>query len=189
MSDRTTFREDKVLYLRPLEMSDVPLLYRWINDPEVTQFLNRRLPATMTEEEEFVRDSGKKPGNIVLMIVLKGKTPAEDRPIGTMGVHGIERENGVASTGALIGEKDCWGKGYGARAKTLFLDFLFNTLNLRKIYSHVLATNPRSRAYSERCGYVLEATLKERHFRNGRYLDEYILSITAETWRTQNEKR
>lgn len=103
--------------------------------------------------------------------------------LGTIGIHGIERENGVATTGAAIGEKDCWGKGYGAEAKMILLEYAFNTLNLRKIYSRVMSINPRSRAYSEKCGYVLEATLPKHHFRQGRCVDEYILAVYADTWR------
>lgn len=143
---------------------------------------------TESSEEKWLEGLAERKNDIVLVIVLKGRTPAQDRPIGNIGIHGIERENGIATTGAAIGEKDCWGKGYGTEAKMILLEYAFNTLNLRKIYSRVLAINPRSRAYSEKCGYVLEAILPKHHFRQGRYVDELVLAVYADAWRTLWEK-
>lgn len=185
---RVIFINGKRLYLRPPHKSDLPTLVRWFNDPEVRIFLNQRYPMTESSEEKWLEGLAERKNDIVLVIVLKGRTPAQDRPIGNIGIHGIERENGIATTGAAIGEKDCWGKGYGTEAKMILLEYAFNTLNLRKIYSRVLAINPRSRAYSEKCGYVLEAILPKHHFRQGRYVDELVLAVYADAWRTLWEK-
>lgn len=168
------FLVGKRVYLRPLLKEDVPFLLRWVNDPEVYQYLNRCLPAMETEEEEWIENLNKKKGvDIVLMICLVD----EDQPIGTMGLHGINQKDGVATTGALIGEKDCWGKGYGTEAKMLLLNYAFNTLNLRKICSSVLAFNKRSKRYSEKCGYTVEGILKRQCFVNGRYVDEVLMAV------------
>ena len=182
-STRVVFINGKRLYLRPPCKSDLPYFVRWFNDPEVRIFLNQIYPMTESGEEKWLEGLVERKNDIVLVIVLKGKTPMQDRPIGNIGIHGIERENGVATTGAAIGEKDCWEKGYGTEAKMILLDYAFNTLNLRKVYSRVLAINPRSRAYSEKCGYVLEAALPKAHFRQGKYVDECILAVYADVWR------
>ena len=180
---RVVFINGKRLYLRPPCESDLPNFVRWFNDPEVWIFLNRIYPMTEISEKKWLEKLAERMNDIVLVIVLKGRTPKQDRPIGTIGIHGIERESRTATTGAVIGEKDFWGKGYGTEAKMVLLEYTFNTLNLRKIYSRVLAINPRSRAYSEKCGYVLEATLPKAHFREGCYVDEYILAVYADAWR------
>lgn len=139
-------------------------------------------------EKKFLEQHAEMKDNILLIIVLKGRTAKQDRAIGTIGIHGIERESGVAMTGAAIGEKDLWKQGYGTEAKMIFLEYIFNSLNLRKIYSHVLDTNPRSRGYSEKCGYELEATLPKHHFVEGRYVDLHILAVYADVWRALWEK-
>ncbi len=61
-----------------------------------------------------------------------------------MGIHRINWKDRTATTGAVIGEKAYWDKGYGSEAKMLVLDYAFNMLNLRKICSQVLAFNKRS---------------------------------------------
>ncbi|HUY62362.1 MAG TPA: GNAT family protein [Candidatus Paceibacterota bacterium] len=186
---RVVFLEGRRAYLRPPQESDIPLLLRWFNDPGVRKFLGRLYPMTEAQEKKFImRTFDEARNNLVFIIVLKGASPERDRPIGTMGLHQIEWHNGVATTGAAIGEKSCWEKGYGTEAKMLMLEYAFNALNLRKIYSRVLATNHRSNAYSKKCGYTHVATLPERHFRDGRYVDEHILEVRAETWRALWER-
>jgi len=168
------FLEAKRVYLRPLTKKDIFFLQRWINDEEVRQYLNRYLPAMETEEEEWLEHIHKnRKCHVVLMICL-----AEgDKPIGTMGIHRINHKDGVASTGAMIGEKSCWGKGYGTEAKMILLNYAFNTLNLRKVCSSVFAFNGRSQKYNKKCGYTIEGVRKKHHFVNGKYVDEVLMAV------------
>lgn len=164
----------KRIYLRPLFEEDIHLLMLWTNDPEVRLFLNRGFPTMEAEEKEWIEYLHKNKGcNIVLMICLiEG-----DKPIGTMGLHGINQKDGTATTGALIGEKEYWGKRFGTESKMILLNHAFNTLNLRKVCSSVLAFNKRSRRYNDKCGYRIEGTLKKQYFVNGRYVDEVLMAV------------
>lgn len=99
-----------------------------------------------------------------------------------MAIHQIDWVNGTATTGAMIGEKEYWGKGYGSEAKMLLLDYAFNRLGLRKICSNVIAFNGRSKRYSEKCGYREEARRKAQFFRDGTYHDEIWLAVFRENW-------
>ncbi len=171
------FRKGPRLELRPILEADVPLLLPWINDPEVSMYLKVYLPMMEADEQEFVQKLHKqKPEHIVLMIVAEGK------PIGTIGLHGVDYRNRRATTGTLIGEKECWGKGYGTEAKMLLLEYAFHTLNLRKVCSNVYAFNERSIRYSKRCGYTEEGRLKEHHFAGGRYWDQICLAVFKTDW-------
>ncbi len=58
MAHDMAFRVGKLVYLRPLRLADAPALQRWVNDPEITQFLTRILPATEREEIEW-KSKGK----------------------------------------------------------------------------------------------------------------------------------
>lgn len=163
--------------LRPIMEADVPYLLRWINDPEITQYLNVYLPMSEAEEREWVKNLHKdKTRNIVFMIVVDGK------PIGTMGLHGINWKSRVATTGALIGEKEYWGRGYGTEAKMLLLNYAFNNLNLRKICSSVLAFNGRSAKALQKCGYKKEGFRKDQYFHDGTYWDEVLFAVFREDW-------
>jgi RimJ/RimL family protein N-acetyltransferase len=181
--DGIVFLRGKKTVLRPLLESDIPLLQKWINDPDVRQFLTCIFPAMEAGERDWLEHIHKNPDkNVVLMIVVNGQ------PIGTMGLHGINWKDRVATTGAMIGEKSYWGKGYGTDAKMTLLDYAFNTLGLRKIVSRVFAFNGRSLAYSLHCGYEIEGRLKRQRFVHGRYWDEIILGLFKSQWLPYWEK-
>jgi RimJ/RimL family protein N-acetyltransferase len=53
----------------------------------------------------------------------------------------------------MIGEKECWGKGYGTETTTLMLDYGFTLLGLHNICLSVFSFNERGiRAYT-RAGF------------------------------------
>ncbi|MSU55562.1 MAG: N-acetyltransferase [Candidatus Taylorbacteria bacterium] len=162
--------------LRPVMQSDIPLAMKWMNDPEVSEFLNSHLPLTLKNEEEWYNGVSSDKNQAVFIIVVK------DCPIGIMGIHRINWFDRTATTGAVIGEKEYWGKGYGTDAKMILLDYAFNTLNLRKIFSSVIAFNKRSLQYSLHCGYVLEGRGRQEIFRKGRYWDRIILGLFKREW-------
>ncbi len=183
VTGKVVFLHGKNVVLRPVEKSDVPNLVRWINDPDVRRFLNNSFPQNERDEEEWVSSLSKKTNNIVFALeTLSGS------PIGVMGLHNIKWRDGVATTGAFIGEKEYWGKGLGSEAKLLLLDYAFNTLNLRKICSDVIAFNERSYKYSLKCGYKEEARLKSHIFRAGRYWDMILLAVFREDFESVWEK-
>ena len=170
--NRIVFLRGRKTILRPITKADAPLFVRWMNDPDVRLYLQGLMPFTETGELAWIEGLDKRPNDIVLMVeTLDGV------PIGSMGLHGIEWVNGVASTGAAFGEKKYWGQGYGQDAKMALLHYAFHTLNLRKICSACYAFNRRSAAYNQRCGYRIEGRLRRQVYRRGRYYDLIQLCI------------
>lgn len=172
------FLKGKKTCLRPLTLSDVPLLTQWINDPEVRQFLLATFPMNDMGESEWIKNlytSTSKTSRTDVTLGIADKHTGV--LIGTMGIHGIDWVSRTGTTGAMIGNKTYWGKGYGTDAKIALLSYVFYALNLRKIYSRVIAFNKRSEQYSLKCGYRREAVLKKHIFKKGTYHDEIILSV------------
>lgn len=175
---KLVFLRGKKTILRPLrKATDFELCLRWINDPEVNQYLLVYFPVTEKKEEEWFDSFSNNPNEVVLGIEIP-----DGRLIGTMGLHNIKLKDRTAVTGALIGEKEYWSKGYGTDAKMTLLDYAFNTLNLRKINSSVYAFNKRSLKYNLKCGYKIEGVRKKQIFRNGKYHDEIIIAVFKENW-------
>ena len=169
----------KRIVLRPVAESDISYFLRWINDPEVGQFMNWIFPITEASEKKWYDSlDERKETDIVLTIMLNSN------PIGIIGIHDINWKNRQATTGALLGEKTLWSQGYGTETKMILLDYIFNTLNLRKICSSVIGFNGRSKRYSEKCGYKVEAVLKDHIFAKGKYWDEIQLAVFRDEWLT-----
>lgn len=171
------FRRGPNVTLRPLDKAaDLPHMTRWINDQDVTQYLLAWRPMTQANEEQFIDSLVNSNTDIVLGIEVRGKL------IGVMGLHHIDWVNRRATTGAIIGDEQHRGRGYGTEAKMLLLDYAFNTLNLAKVNSGVLDFNRRSMAYSLKCGYRKEGVRRSEIFRHGKRWDEILLGVTKRDW-------
>jgi RimJ/RimL family protein N-acetyltransferase len=173
------FLQGPRLYLRPMEERDLETFRRWINSAEIRQYLKIFLPITEKGEREFFDRISQDPNLVLLAIVLNDGTL-----IGDLGLHNIHWNDGTAMTGTVIGEPDYQNKGYGTEAKMLLLNYAFNTLNLRKIYSSAIGNNPRSEHYNKKCGYKEEGRRIRQFYRNGEYYDEILLGVFKEDWQT-----
>ena len=177
--NQTAFLKGKKVILRPLDpKTDFELCLKWVNDWEVSQFLGRAMPVYRKQEEEWFDGHAKSKTDLcfAIEVIETGEL------IGCMGLHEIDWIHRTATTGAMIGDKRYWGKGYGTDAKMALLDYAFNTLNLRKVSSKVVKFNKRSIAYSLKCGYKIEAQLRCEVFKKGRYWDVVILAVFKKDW-------
>lgn len=170
MNTNILFRQNSKVILRPMEQKDLPLLRRWINNPEVSQYLTAYLPIDEFQEEEWLKSLGKRqPNDIVLGIVAKIKRPAL---IGNVGIHQISWKDRVATLGIFIGDCRFQNLGFGGETVNLICEYATTTLNLRKMCLSVHANNPRAIRCYEKCGFIREGVRKEQMFIGGKYLDE-----------------
>ncbi len=174
--NRIVFLKGRLVNLRPVAKTDLPLITRWINDEEVRRYLAVCVPQSFEDEEAWFAGLSKKKATDLVFVIEK----TDGQAIGVMGIHGIHPIDRTATTGSFIGEKEEWGKGLGSEAKLLLLNYAFNTMNLRKICSGAFAFNERSIRYSVRCGYKEEGRLKEDVFRDGKYHDKVLLAVFRE---------
>lgn len=172
----TFFRKGKKTAFAVLTTDHADLICKWLNDPEVTKYLGRTHPVTPVEEKAYLESLGKRITTDISFLIL-AKTKRSWKPIGIMSLHRINHLHGTAVTGAFIGEEKYRSGGYGSEAKILLLEYAFNWLNLRKIASHVYGSNPRSIAYSERCGYQVEGVLRAEKWHAGQLQDEVLMAI------------
>ena len=77
----------------------------------------------------------------------------------------------------MIGEKHCWGKGYGAEAISLIVRYAFNTLNLHKLAAGCFETNNGSIKVFKNNGFETEGVQKQHAFRNGKYENVVYLGL------------
>jgi RimJ/RimL family protein N-acetyltransferase len=164
--------EGRLVRLRGFERSDLAACVKWIQDPEVREFLMFRYPMSMAEEERWY-DSLLKSGTdrIFAIETLQG------RYIGNIGLHRIDLLDRHAELGIFIGDKAHWSKGCGAEAIKLLLEVAFGELNLHKVYLHHQKHNARARKCYEKCGFTEEGVLKDHIYKNGKYIDAPVMGV------------
>lgn len=105
-----------------------------------------------------------------------------DRHIGTTAAIGIDRVNRSASTGILIGEKDCWGKGYGAEVMRVRTKWLFENLGLHRLQSECFASNLASARCLEKAGYRRIGIARKTFWREGCWHDAILFEMLDEDY-------
>jgi RimJ/RimL family protein N-acetyltransferase len=177
----------QLVYLRPAEHADLPRFVRWFADAETSRGLLLRAPFSEAMEEQWFADMVGRQGKTDYHFVICRLT--DDEPIGTAGLHDLDFVNGNAEFGISIGEKSEWNQGYGTDALHAICDFGFGELRLHRIELEVYAPNARARRSYEKAGFVLEGTLRQRHYTEGQYEDVLIMSLLQEEWAGQDRKR
>ncbi len=167
--------EGTLVNLRAQDMADLDRNARWVNDREVTRFLNVRYPWPLAAEEVWMRERTSKPlayGNVHFAIETKGGVH-----IGSIGFHVAVPEDRKVRLGITIGEKAYWSRGYGADAMLTLMRFGFDEMNLHRIDLTVDEDNARARACYRRCGMVEEVRLRQERYAAGAYREQLVMAI------------
>jgi RimJ/RimL family protein N-acetyltransferase len=169
--------------LRPLVQEDLPLLHRWLNDPEVMRWWEGRdHPASFDRVEARFRRSidGSDRELHRYMIETLG---AEPRTIGLVQHGRIPPRVRNVQIDVLIGESDCRDSGYGTDALRAFLAHLFGDLRVHRVWHWIRAGNEGALRSAEKLGFVREGLLREHDWLEGRYVDVAIYGLLASEWR------
>lgn len=161
------------VYLRPTEVTDTPLIQRWINDPQVRQYLLPTSPCNEIAERRFIESTAQSEHDYILAIVRK----SDDRHVGQTGLHGVNWVDRHARFGIFIGENDARGQGLGGEATMLMMKFAFEQLNLHRVELDVYDFNKRARGLYERLGFFHEGTRRDSHWRGGSYCNADTFSM------------
>jgi len=169
------FLEGTRIYLRDVRLSDVNGTYhRWMNDPEVTRYLESRFyPNSIESLQKYVSQKMGDRDNVFLGIFLKDG----DRHIGNIKLGPINWIHRYGDIGIIIGEKDCWGKGYATEAIQVMTDYAFKTLNLNRLTAGCYANNVGSAKAFLKTGWQQEAVRPRFFFSDGCYVDLIMLGI------------
>jgi RimJ/RimL family protein N-acetyltransferase len=165
------------VYLRPLEISDAPVIAPWFNDAEVTRNLLRHRPMSILAEEEFVRRIPANEIDVTLGIVIR----ETDQLIGSVGLH-PEYRNRSARFGIALGDKASWGRGYGTTVTRMIVRHAFDSLNMNRVWLHVYEYNQRGIRVYEKVGFRTEGRLRQETYCDGRYWDVLVMGLLRAEW-------
>jgi len=159
---------------------------RWYTDPEVAR-LTRYQDGPMRPEEieRFFAARVIGPESLALAVHVK----SDERLVGTTAFSQLDGDNGSGLFHITIGEKDCWGQGYGTEATRLMLDHAFGALGLHRVSLTVFAFNERAIRSYRKVGFTVEGHARAAIFREGQYWDEIAMSILEPEWRAIRERR
>lgn len=150
----------------------------WRMKPSVTKYMNTDPVLTIEMQKKWFETIQNKSDRRYWIIWV------DEVPIGLIGVIDIDEINRRASWIWYIGEDGYRGKGIAKKIQLNLYDYIFGTLGLNRLYSHILSFNEHEiNNVHIACGYEVEGRMKQHIYKNGEYLDVVVMGITADRWK------
>ncbi len=138
--------------LREKRLGDAWDDFRWRAEPELSRYDAAR-PLTLTFQEYLALYREE----LLYANPYRRSLAIEDedgRHIGNIMYYNIDTLRQEAELGITIGERHCWGQGYGTEAVRLLLEHLLGRAGFRRVHLKTLEWNRRARRCFERAGFV-----------------------------------
>ena len=172
------FTSKRIRLATPLP-EDKASFVRWSEDEDYTRMLDDD-PIRPLSEANFGHFDGSASADNPYFHI---RTLDNDTLIGFVVLFNIKWSNQSAEMAIGIGDKNYRGKGYGAEALHLILNYAFNELNLYRVGLTVIGYNtPAIKSY-ERAGFVLEGTRRKAIQRYGQRYDLLQYGILRDEWK------
>lgn len=143
---------------------------RWMNDPEVTRYLECRFRAYSRDDLlDFVR-SVSSSGRDFLFGIFHG-----DTHIGNIKIGSVDWKHRYGDLGLVIGVKEYWGRGIATRAILFCCSYAHRELGLRKLVAGIYDGNHGSLGAFRKAGFRQVGILKAHRLLDGDYVDEFLM--------------
>jgi len=138
--------------LREKKLTDARNDYRWQTNSELAQLdamplLTISFPRYLLDYTAMLRNPSPKRRTFAI------ETPG-GRHIGNCVFYNIDGEKREVELGIMIGERDCWDRGYGADAVATLVDHIFREMDMQRIYLKTLDWNKRAQRCFGKCGFT-----------------------------------
>jgi len=162
------------VYLSPINTDDLETYTKWLNDYDVSRNLTLYPQLiSLTNEKKALEQMTSEGQNFAIVLA------ENDTLLGNISLMEISSINRTATLGLFIGEADCRGKGYGAEAIQLIINYGFKTLNLHNIMLNVNADNAQGIACYKKVGFREFGRRREAVFMDGKYFDNIYMEILS----------
>jgi len=173
-----------MIQLAPLEWEHWKRYRQWVNDGEIARLVDRYLPVSEWEHQDFYRALIKDKTRIFFSI-LTGRRQS----IGICALKHIDSKNRKAELYICLYGRAVRGKGFGKEAVGQLLDYAFNTLNLNRVYLYTPAYNAAALSCYRRAGFVEEGRFKEDIYSGGRYYDSIHMAFLRRFRRASRRRK
>lgn len=164
--------QGRLVNVRKLRTNDIPHLVKWFQDSNILEYYDR---FPLKRSWEIERDMNHQMNSInSLNFIIENK---KGEPLGLCYLSRINWINRNAEIHILIGDSTKRGLMFGAEAELHVLMYSFQSLNLHKVYARIISYATSAEKLVKDVGFVLEATVKNKYYQNGRYWDLNIYGL------------
>jgi ribosomal-protein-alanine N-acetyltransferase len=186
-STQTAFVGGSKIYLRPLCREDLNECYLgWLNDPEVTRYMETGVfPTTMEELEKYYEEVTNSHQQVIFAVIDK-KSGQHVGNVKLGPIHWVHRK---ATLGIMIGVKELWGTGIGTEATRLAVEYGFYRLNLQRVDLGVFADHESAVRCYKKIGFEVEGRFRDGLFQDGEYKDRLWMGLLRSDYARLNPEK
>lgn len=153
------------IVLRQIEKTDLATLYQWRNSERFMELCSTRRDTVTPEQFETEISKDLTRDRYLQCLILK-----KAASIGTIYAYNINKTDGhIFITTFITGAYE--RHGYGIDACALFINHLFETLGLYKIYMEVYSYNEHSLSIMKKLDLAKEGVFRGHRLKDGRRYD------------------
>ncbi len=163
----------KNVILRPITDADTPNILLWRNSDWVMKHFIQQTKYTVESQTRWMReyiDTGK-----AIQFIIH--IPSEGRDVGTAYVRDLDKYDKEGEYGIFLGVKDISVKGIGSEVGSLVIDYCFKEMGLKRLFSRILASNPRSVKMCEKMNMFVYEEIPGGEIINGVPVDIVMVEI------------
>jgi RimJ/RimL family protein N-acetyltransferase len=170
--------------------SDYDNLFRWLNLEEWKYYDQPDQPFQPISREEFDKRLEKQVERSSSSSSSKGWwiDTVAGQHIGSISYYNWDQEEKSAFVGISIPEEENWGKGYGTEALSLFLNFLFDSMDLDTIRTATWTGNKRMVRCAQKAGFTNQKIMPHHSAISirGEPLERIEFSLSRAEWYETN---
>ena len=167
----------KMVLLRAIEETDLPILQEMINDPELENcVVGWSWPVSLAGQKAWYLENLKSTTNQRFIIEY------ENEAMGLIVLSDIDWKNRKATTGIKLSRQCPKGKGIGTDAVMALERYSFNELNLNRLEGSWFPENIASASLHKKCGWKEEGLQRKAIFKNGQYQDLVIVGCLKQDY-------
>lgn len=168
--------------LVPMTPEHLPWLFRWYNDVESRALWSGS--AEVLDATAFMNEWDRRMRQRIHVIFIIHPLPFEGQqtcPIGFCYDYDYSSTDGHTYLCTFLAG-DVRGRGKGAEATYLFIDYLFAQFPLHKLYSDIFEHNRPSLSVTRHGGFVQEGHFGKHRFCDGDYHAQLRFALYREEW-------
>jgi len=167
--------KQSLMKLRSVRKSDLGIIRDWRNSHDIREFNTQFTLLNMKNQEKWFEEISKVESSRKMFVI----TEQHNNPIGVCGFINIDKENKSADVAIILGERKQRGKHLGSKSLELLVNYGFKKLKLHRIGAEIFEYNKKSIKMFESLNFKLEATMRHRLWRDGKWWDVYLYSILS----------
>lgn len=165
--------------IKPFDLQNVTLHYKWNNDEELAYY-DSEYPHAHESFDSFLK-------RIKSVVDEKNETAElfeihlaeNDKLIGIVDLHAIDGYNKRCYVNCTIGDRSYTDQGYDVEALKTILRYCFHEKNLHKVATTAFDFNTSWIEKVEKLGFKKEGELREHVLKKGSFCNKLIFSILA----------